>query len=350
MNDYKISIVMPVYNTNEDYLKRSVSSVLGQIYGNFELIIVDDGSNEVCAKQCDTIQMLDPRIVVIHQPNSGVSHARNCGTEQANGDYVMYVDSDDLLSPYALQEGVDVIKATGAQFMFAGLQWITSYDKFHSTQSSPGLDYHVFGKDEIDFVMKSFLTQRNPEFSNIQGIASVNRGPCARLIRMDIARANKFEGQLVIGEDVEWNMRILKASDSVCFIKSVWYGYLVYNTSSLRKYYGNRAQLLEKYHTLLYQRNREFCEQDPVPYATNMVVSFYSMVIFEYLSEKCPLTSDEKRKELRQILNREPWTILKRKNVFLKIPVRYQGFLIACRLGFGIDILKLWRLLKRCGK
>ena len=348
MGNCKISIVMPVYNTKPEYFERAIGSVLQQTYDDFELIIVDDGSEATCARQCDDIAARDRRICVIHKENAGVSTARNCGTERACGDYVMYMDSDDLLSPHALREGVEAIEATSAQFLFAGIQQIRSYDEFRGTDGATRPKYRAFGKDEMDFVMKSFFTQRNPEFSNVKGFGNVNRGPCARLIRADIAKATLFEGRLVIGEDVEWNMRIIKACDKACFINSIWYGYLVYTTSSLRKYYGNRAQLLEDYHTLMYERNQEFCERDPVPYAINMAVSFYSMAIYEYLSEKCPLTAAQKARELKQILNREPWTVLKRKDVFTKIPVRYQGFLVACRLGVGLEMLNIWEGAKKC--
>lgn len=350
MSNFKISIVMPVYNTKSEYLEQAVSSVLKQSYSNFELILVDDGSREDCALQCDQHGTRDSRITVIHQKNAGVSTARNCGTELASGDYVMYMDSDDLLAAPALQEAVDVIDATGAQFVFAGIQQIRSYDKFCGTDGKSAPDYHHFSKDEMDFVVKSFFTQRNPEFMNIQGVGAVNRGPCARLVRTDIAKANRFEGRLVIGEDVEWNMRILRSCDSVCFVSSVWYGYLIYETSSLRKYYGNRAQLLEEYHTLLYQRNRDFCERDPVPYGINMAVSFYSMAICEYLSAQCPLTAVEKRRELKQILGRAPWTHMTRKDVFSKLPGRYRLFLTACRFGLGIELLQLWGGIKKCRK
>lgn len=338
---------MPVYNTEAAYLRSAVDSVLKQTYTNIEIIIVDDGSKTPCAQECDALGALDPRITVIHQPNGGVSSARNCGADHADGSYIMYMDSDDLLAPAALQEAVEVISHTNAQMLFAGIQKIRRYDAFCGTDGSAAPDYHKYEKDEIEFLMKSFFTQRNPEFNDIQGKGFVNRGPCARLIRTDIAKATRFENRLVIGEDVEWNMRLLNACDVVCFVNSIWYGYLIYNTSSLRKYYGNRVDLLEDYHNLMYSRNKVFCDKYPAVFATNMVVSFYSMAIFEYLSKECPLSASQKRKELKKFLAREPWTIFKRKEVFNKIPKRYRYFLIACHLGLGLELLAIWEGLKR---
>ena len=350
MENCKISIVMPVYNTKADYLTHAVNSVLGQTYQNFELIIVDDGSAPDCAQLCDEFQKQDARIKVIHQKNAGVSTARNNGADAADGDYLMYMDSDDILAAAALREIADVIAATDAPFVFGGLQHIRSYEQFRGTDGSAAVQHRVFEKEEMDFVVRSFFTQRNPEFSGIQGVGFVNRGPCARVLRMDLAKTVRFEGSLVIGEDVEWNMRVLRACDKVCFVSSVWYGYLTYETSALHRYYGNRAELLEAYHNLLYLRNREFCEKDPVPYAVNMAVSFYSMVGCEYLSSQCPLSGGQKRRQIKEILNREPWTVMLKKTVFPRLPVRYRVFLIACKLGLGVQMLKVWGNVKKAKK
>lgn len=350
MTECKISIVMPVYNTKAEYLEHAVESVLRQTYKNFELIIVDDGSAHACAQHCDEIQKKDERIKVVHQKNAGVSTARNTGADVADGDYLMYMDSDDLLAKAALQEIVTVITATNAMFVFGGIQPIWNYDQFRGTDGSTEVQYHMFGEDEIDFVVRSFFTQRNPEFSNIQGLGAINRGPCARVLRMDLAKTIRFEGKLLIGEDVEWNMRVLRACDKVCFVGSIWYGYLQLPDSAIHKYYGNRAKLLEDYHKLMYQRNREFCEKDPVPYAINMVVSFYTMVECEYLSEKCPLSSSQKRREIWKILSREPWTIMLKKDIFSQLPTRYRVFLMACKVGLGAEMLKVWGCVKNAKK
>ena len=345
----KISI-MPVYNTKNEYLTCAVTSALKQSYTNFELIIVNDGSNSECANQCNLMEAQDTRIRVIHQRNSGVSMARNHGTEIANGDYIMYMDSDDLLAPYALEEGVEIIRKTQAQFVFAGIQHIQAYSEavFHSTGENA--QYQEFSVSQIESVMQSFLTQRNTAFANIQNVGAVNRGPCARLIATRIAKSVKFERDLVIGEDVTWNLDVLKLCRKVCFVNSIWYGYLVYETSSLRKYYGNRAALLEKYHNVLYAKNSVFCDKYPVAYATNMAVSFYSMVNYEYLSNQCLLNKRDIKRELKHILNRTPWTKMMKKEVLSRLPTRYRLFLLACKAGMGLELLQIWGAVKRWKK
>ena len=97
-----LSIIMPVYNTGA-YLEPTVSSVLAQTYGDFELIMVDDGSTDGSGALCDTLALKDRRIRVIHKKNGGVASARNAGLDGAAGDYIGWVDSDDLVSPVMFQ-------------------------------------------------------------------------------------------------------------------------------------------------------------------------------------------------------------------------------------------------------
>lgn len=92
----KLTVVIPVFRT-EATLDRCVQSVVGQTYDDMEIILVDDGSPDQCPLLCDHWAQRDRRIRVIHQPNGGLSVARNAGIEAAQGDYITFVDSDDFL-------------------------------------------------------------------------------------------------------------------------------------------------------------------------------------------------------------------------------------------------------------
>ncbi len=94
----KLSIIIPVYNV-VNYLEETVNSILNQIYRDYEIILVDDGSTDGSRELCDNLSFKDSRIVVIHQKNSGVSVARNTGVAAAKGEYIGFVDSDDLIEP-----------------------------------------------------------------------------------------------------------------------------------------------------------------------------------------------------------------------------------------------------------
>lgn len=92
-----ISVIVPVYKV-EDYIRQCIESVLNQTFTDFELILVDDGSPDNCGKICDEYAEKDPRIIVIHQENRGVSAARNTGLDVMRGKYVTFVDGDDYIS------------------------------------------------------------------------------------------------------------------------------------------------------------------------------------------------------------------------------------------------------------
>ena len=100
--DELISIIVPIYDV-EKYLNRCIVSILNQTYKNFELILVDDGSNDQCPKICDEWAKKDGRISVIHKKNGGLSDARNAGIKVAEGEYIAFVDSDDWVSEFYLE-------------------------------------------------------------------------------------------------------------------------------------------------------------------------------------------------------------------------------------------------------
>ena len=91
-----ITVIMPAYNV-EKFLERSVNSVLNQDYANLDILVIDDGSEDDTLKIAKKLQLKDSRIRIIHQDNQGVSVARNVGLENALGDYIMFVDTDDYI-------------------------------------------------------------------------------------------------------------------------------------------------------------------------------------------------------------------------------------------------------------
>ena len=114
MNDL-ISIIVPVYKV-EEYLSACVESVLAQTYQNFELVLVDDGSPDNCPQMCDEFAARDSRIRVIHKENGGLSSARNVGIDAAKGEYLAFLDSDDLWTPVFLERLYSALMETGADF------------------------------------------------------------------------------------------------------------------------------------------------------------------------------------------------------------------------------------------
>lgn len=97
-----VSVIIPVYNA-EKYLEQAIDSVLSQTYTDWELILVDDGSTDSSGNICDEACSKDSRITVYHISNGGLSCARNLGLDNAAGDFIFFLDADDILPSIAIE-------------------------------------------------------------------------------------------------------------------------------------------------------------------------------------------------------------------------------------------------------
>ena len=111
-----VSVIVPIYKV-EKYLDRCVNSIINQTYKNLEIILIDDGSPDNCPKMCEDWAKKDNRIIVIHKQNGGLSDARNFGLDVAIGEYVTFVDSDDLISPTFIEKLVNLSKEHNAEIV-----------------------------------------------------------------------------------------------------------------------------------------------------------------------------------------------------------------------------------------
>lgn len=112
----RISVVIPVFNT-EDYLKEAVGSICKQTYRNLQIIVVDDGSSDSSPGILRQLASEDRRIEIITQRNSGQGAARNKGLERADGDYVYFMDSDDILEPDCLEKCLEICTSEGLDYV-----------------------------------------------------------------------------------------------------------------------------------------------------------------------------------------------------------------------------------------
>ena len=114
----KISVIVPVYNV-EKYLRRCIDSILAQAFTDFELLLIDDGSKDKSGEICDEYAVKDKRVRVFHKENGGVSSARNLGLDKAQGEWVYFVDSDDLVLADAL-ETFNGLTKSNSELVMAG--------------------------------------------------------------------------------------------------------------------------------------------------------------------------------------------------------------------------------------
>ena len=124
----KVSVIVPVYNV-EAFLPACIDSILAQTMKDLSLILIDDGSPDNCGKLCDDYAAIDQRIRVIHKKNGGLSDARNAGMAIASGDYLAFIDSDDLVAPAYLESLLRGLEENRADICECGTLWTTGEEE-----------------------------------------------------------------------------------------------------------------------------------------------------------------------------------------------------------------------------
>lgn len=147
----KLSIIVPVYNV-ERYLAECLDSILNQTLTDFELILVNDGSTDSSGRICDEYVQKDDRIKVIHISNGGAANARNTGLEQANGELIGFVDSDDWIEPDMFRSLCEKAESTSSDLVFC--DYITESENGSVNEKCYHYDKCSFNRDEI---IKMFL-------------------------------------------------------------------------------------------------------------------------------------------------------------------------------------------------
>lgn len=147
-----VSIIIPIYNVC-DYLERCIISVLNQTYRNIEIILVDDGSTDGSEIICDSFEKRYEEIQVIHKKNGGLSDARNAGIDNARGEYLMFVDSDDFIAPEMVQILLHELKEKSAQVA------VCSVEKVYGEEiPKSGKEYNVIIMDGRESVLKLYTS------------------------------------------------------------------------------------------------------------------------------------------------------------------------------------------------
>lgn len=170
-----ISVIVPVYNV-ERYLCECIDSILGQTYTDFELILVDDGSPDSCGEICDAYAEKDSRIRVIHQENGGLSAARNAGLDMAQGAYVTFVDSDDIVHPdylRCLAEGLwenqsDIAIARFLRFAETVPAYAGAVKSVKQVRSGREICRELFGEDGVTYTIACGKLYKTALFEGIR--------------------------------------------------------------------------------------------------------------------------------------------------------------------------------------
>lgn len=204
-----ISIIIPNYNS-EKYLKQCIDSVLLQTYKDFELLLINDGSTDSSGQICNQYSEKDDRIRVFHKQNGGVSAARNLGLQNAKGEYICFIDSDDYVSENYLSDFVDIVSQNeNVDFVIQGFVILK--------------DGSEFKRDLGDEVLEA---SNFDELFNIKKIQNFGY-PFSKFYNKQIIVANEimFPTEYTIAEDLSFLLIYLSKIKTIKFQKAYNYYY-----------------------------------------------------------------------------------------------------------------------------
>ena len=209
----EISIIVPVYKT-EKYLNECIDSILAQTFTDFEVILVDDGSPDNCPALCDAAAAKDSRIRVIHKPNGGVSTARNAGLDAARGNWIGFVDSDDIIDKTRYEKLYRAVKKYGTKMAVSNILYLEADGSVSVFKDLPIQD-EILTREEC--VHRIRLTP----------LVNV----CTKLYRRDIFEKLRFPvGKLY--EDADLLPEILEEITEVACVAEPLYHYRINSTNN----------------------------------------------------------------------------------------------------------------------
>ncbi len=263
----KLSVVVPIYNV-APYLRKCVDSLLAQNYDNYEIILVDDGSTDESGAICDeyatkhqtpNIKHHTCPIRVIHQPNAGLSAARNSGIKTAQGEYLMFVDSDDYIEPNVLAGLMDQVERDNLDVLRYRLQYVRiktervkeltnerEYEVYNPYKSDPfkDNDYSEEVTDGVTFLNTrmstacyawAFIIKRDLIYSdqtsaisnqNIENNTSHVKHHTSNIIHNTFENKSCLFTEKIYFEDTDWTPRMLVKAQRVASTNTVVYNYL----------------------------------------------------------------------------------------------------------------------------
>lgn len=227
----KVSIIVPVYNV-EDYIEECLTSIKNQTYHKFEVIILDDCGQDKSIEKV-FFYLNDPRFKLVqHEKNKGLGGARNTAFNSAQGDFIFYLDSDDVLHPNALELLIDAQKESGSDLVYS------SSFKFISNETPSFAKYDKC--NDISF-------KKPEEIISIRGFAV-----WGVLIKRRLLCENEILfPERISGEDVPFTSLLLQSAKNVCFLNNQLVAYRWMRPNSLTtnstKHARDMLHLLEQY-------------------------------------------------------------------------------------------------------
>lgn len=250
----KVTIVVPVFNTNINDFRRCVNSILAQSFDDFTALIIDDGSKDNLSKLYKEECLKDKRFIYLKSENKGVSSARNIGIKTANSDYICFVDSDDTIDKYFLKESVFYLEKYNVKLAIGRMDYVDHID-------NQGNDFiTILNKDNIFDLTRAVDMCPQSTFKNI--IKSTFAG---KMFVLDVIKKNNllFPNNIKSREDFLFVDNYFNSIETAIFIPNVWYHYYQndysFSHTNLKDGY---IEVTKPYWNIMIERNKK--EKDEV--------------------------------------------------------------------------------------
>lgn len=293
----KYSIVIPVYNTPEEYFRVCMESVLKQSYEDLEVILVDDGSMQSVRRLCDEYGEKDGRVIVVHQKNYGVSAARNVGMDRAEGDYLFFLDPDDWIDKEMLEYVDNWLEKESVQCLMFGFMthW---YD--HTTLTEMGNQaFERLTIEECKKMQIGLLDETRRKYSACFGSACLTIFDRIWMMETKV----KFNIEMKMDEDLYFMLQLLEHNPAVMALNRPFYHYRKHNSSVMNKYNPKIIEDRGKSIYILYcfVKNKEKSFLDAFAYKAMRTI--FQMMEQYFCNSNCNVSYRERKQEWNQFIN-----------------------------------------------
>ena len=261
----KLNIIIPVYNVRQ-WLEETVNSVLAQTFRDFELILVNDGSTDGSGELCDTFALADSRVSVIHQENAGVSAARNTGLDAATGEFIGWVDSDDIIEADMFQQLVSLAESHQADIVQCRHDRACALNNAERNGSASVMDGDAF--------VRRMFTKQGGDYTNQVALWS-------KIYRRELWDDIRFPVGMVYEDEMQTYKVCLKAN-KIVETEDILYHYVRRENSIITG--KNHKKLLDKQMALADRLNylpqklpdlEDACAKSFLGYSKYMLVQMY---------------------------------------------------------------------------
>ncbi len=280
-----ISVVVPVYNA-ENSIERCVNSITGQTFADMEILLVDDGSKDNSGALSDKLAQSDNRVRVIHKENAGVSAARNTGIDEATGEYILFVDSDDYLPLDYVEEMVKAQKEFGKDaFVWTAIQVV-------SDNNSVQEEKYIYSEEKYAKIYRKDVLKLSAKY--------LLNAPWNKMYLREVLHKNelRMKQDISIAEDLLFNLQYLDAIGEIPIVvlNQTTYYYVRNGQPSLdsgyrKNYYTIHKDVLEQ--LWQYAKKWQVPEEDiPLYYKRYWEYMQNAFANVEY--KNCPLSKFQK--------------------------------------------------------